>query len=472
MEKTNLFLTGIITSIVLALVSQESKAVTLTGPFRISNSTATSKWSLNGDTGTVTTELESVALLNAPTNNSELLSFLNGYYQNSITQNWNFVSAPSRLNGEFVVLDYYACALNGPQLPCGSTLPGDNSFSLDIERSVGAAFSMFYRPGVNDPPTSVLTPGGPNPSEFNRNLNWVQIISVEGGPIAGISRFLDTGAQGVERPPFYHSVLFAPDPESPGSNDRLSIFADAPQRADFTETWDWSAELYLTETNGSQVTLYDGISWGWSTTVTTDPPPPPPSSPTCSPSTSRRIVSSPGSGGGGVVISPGSGGGGVGCSQNNPILANQSEGNKQTFKQVPRRRWYDPITSYGFEFETLGDDLFTGILDFPIGLDNDNLFTVSANNLILGEFGPGDSLDFTDLFGDGIDKFTITDISGLGPTPETAFPILLDFNNETVDFTMTRLDAPKTHSVPEPNPLATVVAIGLFTYGVFSFTKL
>jgi hypothetical protein len=99
---------------------------------------------------------------------------------------------------------------------------------------------------------------------------------------------------------------------------------------------------------------------------------------------------------------------------------------------VPRRRWYDPITSYGFEFETLGNDLFTDIFDFPTG----------------------------------IDKFTITDISGLGPTPETAFPILLDFNNETVDFTMTRLDLPGTTPVPESESPYTWLALGVFISGL------
>jgi hypothetical protein len=181
MEKSSLFLTLVITSSLLLVTNQESNAITLTGPFRLSNSSATSRWSLNGFTGTVTTELKNVALLSSPTNSSDSLNFLNEHYQSSITQNWNFVSAPSSLNGEFVVLDYYACALNGPQLPCGSSLPGNNSFSLDTERSVGAAFSLFYRPGVNDPPTSILTPGGPNPSAFNRNLNWVQIVSVKEG---------------------------------------------------------------------------------------------------------------------------------------------------------------------------------------------------------------------------------------------------------------------------------------------------
>jgi hypothetical protein len=96
---------------------------------------------------------------------------------------------------------------------------------------------------------------------------------------------------------------------------------------------------------------------------------------------------------------------------------------------------------------------------------------VSVGDSILGNFSPGDSLDFVSLFGNGISNFTITGINGLGSTEETAFPILLDFNNEFVDFTMTRLDDPDTVPVPESNPVYTLVAIGLFGFGVLSFRK-
>ncbi|MDM9382709.1 hypothetical protein QUB80_18615 [Chlorogloeopsis sp. ULAP01] len=111
-----------------------------------------------------------------------------------------------------------------------------------------------------------------------------------------------------------------------------------------------------------------------------------------------------------------SGGGGVsrerpGGTQHNPILPNARDGNWQVFRNVPGCRWYDPHTTYGFEFQALDDTLFTEILDFPIG--DDNRFTVSVGDTILGEFSPGESLDFVSLFGHGISNFKITDIDSL-----------------------------------------------------------
>jgi hypothetical protein len=121
-----------------------------------------------------------------------------------------------------------------------------------------------------------------------------------------------------------------------------------------------------------------------------------------------------------------SGGGGVGKerpggTQQNPILPNAKEGNWQIFHNVPGCRWYDPHTPYGFEFQALDDTLFSEILDFPVAPDN--RFTVSVGDRILGEFGAGDSVDFTSLFGSGISNFKITGIDSLfGSTEETAIP--------------------------------------------------
>jgi hypothetical protein len=56
---------------------------------------------------------------------------------------------------------------------------------------------------------------------------------------------------------------------------------------------------------------------------------------------------------------------------------------------------------------------------------------------ILGEFGAGDRVDFTSLFGSGISNFKITGIDSLfGSTEETAFPIQLAFSDRTGSFKM------------------------------------
>jgi hypothetical protein len=379
-----------------------------------------------------------------------------------------FQKSTQSLEGKFEVFGYFA------------TDGISNSIPLTNRPGVGGALNLYYLPSGDDPRF--------NPDLQSNKLHWIQRVRSNHGGVSNLFLPQDLGHgtqqdkidvfQEQLRPsnpdsfkPFYET--FSQDIYRTSSASSFT-FLDVPMRTtDIDKPKVWQAELYLVEeVEDKTVKIYDGISWGWSTTVCREV---------------TEIIGGGGSGGSGGFGGSGGSGGSAnivrpvtvtrtrevceepprGLFQDDPILPNTLQGNKQTFKEVPRRRWYDPVTSYGFEFETLGDDLFTGILDFPVGLDSDNLFTVAANNLILGEFGPGDSLDFTDLFGDGISKFTITDISGLGPTPETAFPILLDFNNETVDFTMTRLDSPDTTPVPESKSIYTWLALGVFIPGLF-----
>jgi hypothetical protein len=172
-------------------------------------------------------------------------------------------------------------------------------------------------------------------------------------------------------------------------------------------------------------------------------------------------------------VAASSGGGGFGNetetpgrTQQDPILPNARDGNWQVFRNVPGCRWYDPHTTYGFEFQALDDTLFTEILDFPIG--DDNRFTVSVGDTILGEFSPGESLDFVSLFGHGISNFKITDIDSLfGSTEETAFPIQLAFNDRIGSFKMRPISKESSpQSVPEFTPV-----FGLLTLGTWGFIK-
>jgi hypothetical protein len=168
------------------------------------------------------------------------------------------------------------------------------------------------------------------------------------------------------------------------------------------------------------------------------------------------------------IIASSSGGGGVaierprpGGTQQTPILPNEIQGGWQIFRNVPGCRWYDPHTPYGFEFQTLEDTLFTEILDFPVGLDN--RFTVSVGDNILGEFSPGDSVDFVALLGAGVSNFKITGIDALiGDTEETAFPIQLAFNHQTGSFKMrpfSKEETPTPQSVPEPGSIVGLLAL-------------
>lgn len=167
-----------------------------------------------------------------------------------------------------------------------------------------------------------------------------------------------------------------------------------------------------------------------------------------------------------------SGGGGVsrerpGGTQQNPILPNAREGSWQVFRNVPGCRWYDPHTPYGFEFQALDNTLFSEILDFPIGPDN--RFTVSVGDNILGEFSPGQNVDFVSLFGSGVSNFKITGIdSSFGSTEETAFPIQLAFNDRVGSFKMRPFskESSPAQSVPESTS-----GLGLLALGAWAIVK-
>lgn len=172
------------------------------------------------------------------------------------------------------------------------------------------------------------------------------------------------------------------------------------------------------------------------------------------------------SGGGGVVVGS-SGGGGV---QDDPILPNGTEQGWQVFRNVPGCRWYDPHTPYGFEFQALDDTLFTEILDFPVG--DDNQFTVSVGDRILGEFGAGDRVDFTSLFGSGISNFKITGIDSLfGSTEETAFPIQLAFNDRTGSFKM-RPFSQESSPASVPESTSALGLLALLSWGIIKAMKI
>jgi len=153
-----------------------------------------------------------------------------------------------------------------------------------------------------------------------------------------------------------------------------------------------------------------------------------------------------------------SGGGGFGkemrgLTQENPILPNSIENGWQVFNKVPGCRWFDPPTTYGFEFQSLEDTLFTEILDFPAGDDQE--FTVAVGDSILGNFRPGDKLDFVSLLGYPVDNFRITGIDSLfGPTAETAFPIQLAFQEREGSLKMRQISKPiDAEAVPEPGSI-------------------
>ncbi|NEQ34635.1 MAG: hypothetical protein F6K04_27345, partial [Leptolyngbya sp. SIO4C5] len=84
-------------------------------------------------------------------------------------------------------------------------------------------------------------------------------------------------------------------------------------------------------------------------------------------------------------------------------------------------------------------------------------FTVIVDDQVLGEFGPGDTLNFSDyaevlgdrlIEGEGVRQFIITDIEpSVDSDDPRAFPLKIDFSTPTASFEMRAMEA--TASVPE-----------------------
>ena len=97
---------------------------------------------------------------------------------------------------------------------------------------------------------------------------------------------------------------------------------------------------------------------------------------------------------------------------------------------------------------------------------------MEVGDFTLGEFGPGDRVDFVEQFGTGLSVFRITDIDPLvSGQQETFFPIKLDFNTSEASFIMRPLFDPNEvdpRSTPEavvPWAVLTLGAIGLSLFG-------
>lgn len=209
--------------------------------------------------GRVTTTLAPISRLPIG-GTAALLNLLNSsiWAQNG----WTFQRARLPLLGSFDIKVYKAAA--DPNQP-----------------AVGADFQMLYNPGSN---SFRQDPTG-------NNVHWIQRVVSNHAITSARPRAIDRGHgtnedkidvfQGQTIPaftnvfnPFYDNIL---NPFYDSFGDATSnIFRDFPNRDDIKENHTWSAQLYLVElTAPKTVTIYNGISWGWSNTFTPPPPPPP-----------------------------------------------------------------------------------------------------------------------------------------------------------------------------------------------------
>ncbi len=118
-----------------------------------------------------------------------------------------------------------------------------------------------------------------------------------------------------------------------------------------------------------------------------------------------------------------------------PVMPTSTGGGRLSFQAVGTGAWVDPPTSEGYRYVMANNSLFTKIVNFPTGFAKP--FTVSVGGKVVGQFKPGDSVDFSKFPGGGVKEFTVTGITPLtDPEDPTAFPLQLAFNTETADFTM------------------------------------
>jgi hypothetical protein len=137
--------------------------------------------------------------------------------------------------------------------------------------------------------------------------------------------------------------------------------------------------------------------------------------------------------------------------QQNALLPDRVVEGVKIFDQAPSGAWFDPPANMGFQFVALDGSLFTSISGFPCAVApaSSDIKTAPFNVLvkneqgnyeIIGQYFPGQSVDFTKILGKGVSEFVI---SGIDPdawepyfpnTPPLAFPITFDRDNAKFAF--------------------------------------
>ena len=265
---------------------------------------------------TISTTLSPPRVTEMPLGGTRILNNLLDAYSVGASNNsdgtkiWRFTKAKKPLRGNLQVLQYFACTV---QIPCKfPNLPNLTNQLPPISIGVGAGIELNYIPGQGD---------------TAQDIRWIQWINTNHSSL--VTNHKDPGA----RAKYLDINTLKPDtPFYPGSNTRL---ADRSYRIDPLNEHYWLAEAYLvgtstfnttdkrgrkiTETN---VTIYNGISWGWKNKVTRRrkqpvpvPVPVPAPKPTPVP-VPKEYCPPPGlltKSRSAIVASSSSGGGGIGC---------------------------------------------------------------------------------------------------------------------------------------------------------------
>jgi len=154
---------------------------------------------------------------------------------------WTFNPAPNDLAGSFRVTEYVA---------------------IGTPTSVGARLQLQYDPSNGDP-----TP-------VNNSLHWIQRVWNNHSAATDVhgdnADIIDIGV-GVDTP-FYDTPTIIDIIR--GEILEEGKFSDETTRSDSDRDHNWLAELYLVDlTAPKQVTIYNGIQWGWQNRVEPVPEP-------------------------------------------------------------------------------------------------------------------------------------------------------------------------------------------------------
>lgn len=235
----------------------------------------------------LTYSLEELAPPDDTDSPNDFMSILKTYFPT-----WNIIKSNKELQGNFNAKNYYVCA---PYSECGISLSHPNP-GLKIQKNgVGAFFDLQYEAAQDDPSLAA-----------GNNLHWIQVVKSQaqqaGVPASPpiVSTFVDPPNPTPFYDFYYNQFLASPNRDH---------FIDRPYRGEPDINNIFLAELYLAEVKNplnkpQEVTIYNGVKWGWQNTFTPQPP----------------------SGGGGGGCTGGSGGGGCDNLNDNYSMNNQNIG--------------------------------------------------------------------------------------------------------------------------------------------------
>jgi hypothetical protein len=125
----------------------------------------------------------------------------------------------------------------------------------------------------------------------------------------------------------------------------------------------------------------------------------------------------------------------AGSSATVPVLPSSTVGQGFLFENLQNGVWIDPTLTSGYELQTTNGALFTSIV-LPTGYSDP--FVITVGNALLGDYGPGSTVNFSSIYPGGVSEFTIT---GIHPEVDSsdpdAFAVQTYFNESGADVEMT-----------------------------------